>query len=283
MIQLVREFRLVPLVLIAVSCLFMLKVIGLALDGGYTLGDIPTNDPRRVATVEAAPGKQSWAKQMFNFPDGNAPSDNPQAREKTASFSDITGSVDAKPKEQPAEPKPEAKKPQEPKPTPNGIVIPLDAKPMSPAERAILERLHDRREELEVRSRELDMRETLLKAMEQKLEARANELKETESRITVALQKKDEAEIARLKGIVTMYESMKAKDAAKIFDRLDMRILVEVATQINPRRMSDILAQMSAESAERLTVELANRGSDAGKGAVSPTELPKIEGRPGGG
>ena len=54
-----------------------------------------------------------------------------------------------------------------------------------------------------------------------------------------------------------MYENMKAKDAARIFDRLDMRILLEVATQINPRRMSDILAQMSPEAAERLTVELA--------------------------
>ena len=217
-------------------------------------------------------GRQSVAQQF-------------QASEKPASFSDITGSVDAKPKEKPpekADAKPEAKKPQEPKPIPGGIVIPLDAKPVSVAERAILERLHERREELEVRARELDMRETLLKAVEQKLEARANEMKDTESRITVALQKKDEADNARLKGIVTMYESMKAKDVAKIFDRLDMRILVEVATQINPRRMSDILAGMSPEAAECLTVELANRGNGAAKVVPAAAELPKIEGRPGG-
>ena len=56
-----------------------------------------------------------------------------------------------------------------------------------------------------------------------------------------------------------MYENMKAKDAARIFDRLDMKILVEVATQIKPRKMSEILAQMSPEAAERLTVELARR------------------------
>ena len=58
-----------------------------------------------------------------------------------------------------------------------------------------------------------------------------------------------------------MYENMKPKDAAKIFDRLDIKILVEVASQIKPRRMSDILAQMSPEAAERLTVELANRAN----------------------
>jgi flagellar motility protein MotE (MotC chaperone) len=74
-----------------------------------------------------------------------------------------------------------------------------------------------------------------------------------------------------------MYENMKAKEAAKIFDRLDMRVLLEVATQLNPRRMSDILALMSAEAAERLTIELATRGKDR---AQTPADLPKIEGRP---
>ena len=80
----------------------------------------------------------------------------------------------------------------------------------------------------------------------------------------------------RDENVVSMYENMKAKDAAKIFDRLDMKVLVEVATQLNPRRMSDVLAQMSPEAAERLTVELAARPKDKS----NPADLPKIEGRP---
>jgi flagellar motility protein MotE (MotC chaperone) len=72
---------------------------------------------------------------------------------------------------------------------------------------------------------------------------------------------------------------MKAKDAAKIFDRLDIKVLVQVATQINPRRMSDILAQMTPEAAERLTVELANRSAKRGPREGSDN-LPKIEGKP---
>ena len=62
-----------------------------------------------------------------------------------------------------------------------------------------------------------------------------------------------------------MYENMKPKDAARIFDRLDMKILVDVSTQMNPRKMSDILAQMSPDAAERLTVRLANRAGGAQK------------------
>ena len=57
-----------------------------------------------------------------------------------------------------------------------------------------------------------------------------------------------------------MYETMKPKDAAKIFDRLDPKVLLEVASQIKPQRMSEILAVMSPEAAERLTVELATQG-----------------------
>ena len=108
-------------------------------------------------------------------------------------------------------------------------------RPGSAAERSILERLQQRRQELEARARELDMRESLLKAAEKKIEARIAELKAAEARLTAGLQKKDEADAARFKGIVTMYESMKPKEAAKIFDRLDMRVLLDVTSQIKPR------------------------------------------------
>ena len=94
------------------------------------------------------------------------------------------------------------------------------------------------------------------------------------------MQKKDEAEAARFKGLVTMYETMKPRDAAKIFDRLEVGVLLKVASQINPRNMSEILALMSPDRAEHLTVELANRAQASPKNAVAG--LPKIEGRPAG-
>jgi flagellar motility protein MotE (MotC chaperone) len=53
-----------------------------------------------------------------------------------------------------------------------------------------------------------------------------------------------------------------------------MRVLIEVASQLNPRRMSDIMAQMQPEAAERLTIELAARAKESGG-----NDLPKIEGR----
>ena len=150
---------------------------------------------------------------------------------------------------------------------------------MTAGERAVLESLQQRRQELEARSRELEVRDSLLKAAEKRIEARLQELKEMEARVTGIEKKKDEEEAGKFKSLVTMYENMKAKDAAKVFDRLDLRILVEVVNAMNARRMSDILGLMTPEAAERLTIEIANRSGAVGKTAA-PAELPKIEGRP---
>jgi flagellar motility protein MotE (MotC chaperone) len=56
-----------------------------------------------------------------------------------------------------------------------------------------------------------------------------------------------------------------------------MPVLFEIASQIAPRKMSDILGQMSAESAERLTTEMARRAGPDKSAAAA--DLPKIEGK----
>jgi flagellar motility protein MotE (MotC chaperone) len=242
------------------------------------------------------PSKDSWAQQMFNFPNGEAPAESTPSLpmpEITGAVrpmpspprSDITGAVataPGAPKEDTPPAKgetPEKKKPLEPPPAANGTSVPLDLDhPVSTAERAILESLQKRRTELDARAHELDVREDLLRAAEKRVGGRIDELKELETRVGAAVQQKDDAEVARFKNVVTMYENMKAKDAAKIFDGLDIKVLLEVAKEINPRRMSDILAQMMPENAQRLTVELAVRPT---QGEPSQTaDLPKIQGKP---
>lgn len=269
--RLLREFRIIPVVLFAAICLLTLKVIGIVRGDGYVLGGDPllgetlatriavSRSPEKQP-LPAAETKPSWAKEMFNYPDA-------------------TGSV---PESKPTPPPPAAKKPAEPPKDPGGTPVMIDAsKPSSPAERAILERLQERRQEIEARARELEIRDGLLKAAEMRLEARVAELKALEARVAAATQGKDGSDAARFKGLVSMYENMKPKDAAKIFDRLDLTVLVQVTNLINPRKMSDILGQMSADAAERLTVELASRAGKNDRPA-NTADLPKIEGRPGG-
>ena len=270
-----RDLRLIPVVAVAAAALFVLKATAIVVEGGYTLIS------SRVALAQGL----GESNKGFDLPppaaldDTAAPRGNridSPARAPTNTWvrdiydpGEYTGSV--------AAPKPEAK----PDAAPAAAAPPLDAiKPtMTAGERAVLESLQQRRQELEARSRELEVRDSLLKAAEKRIEQRLQELREMEARVTGVEKKKDEEEAAKFKSLVSMYENMKAKDAAKIFDRLDLRILVEVVNGMNARRMSDILGLMAPEAAERLTVEIANRSGAIGKSAA-PAELPKIEGRP---
>jgi flagellar motility protein MotE (MotC chaperone) len=251
-----RDFRLIPLVLVAITCFTVIKVAALLLNGGY------------VFRSDLEPGRQSWAQQMFNFPSGRSPA--PTKFEKAAA--EMTASVD-KPKA--AEPAPGGRSPGE---AVQETTLVSQSPAPSASERAVLERLQERRQELDSRARELEIRESLLKAHEQRIEAKVEELKGVETRITAATRQKDDADAQRFKSIIAMYENMKSKDAARIFDRLDMAVLIDVASHMKPQKMSDVLAQMQPDAAEKLTVELARRtGGDQGEPAA---DLPKIEGRP---
>lgn len=258
-----RDIRVLPVVLVAVFGLMVLKVAGLVLDGGYMFDYNPQST------------QQSWAQDNFNFPGGR------RTAPATAALADedITGSAHGAPKEAKKEEKKDEPKPGDPPPKPDGVVVfPTEpAPPVSASERAILERLQARRQELEARAREIDIRESLLKAAEKRIESKAEEAKAVEAKASANAGQKAEEDAARFKGIVTMYESMKPKDAAKVFDRLEMSVLYEIASKIAPRKMSDILGLMQPEAAERLTVELARRANPDKSSASA--ELPKIEGK----
>jgi len=253
-----RDIRVIPVVLVAIFGLMVLKIAGLVLDGGYVFDYQP--DKKQA----------SWAQEMLNYPGGPKKADN---RADKGDSADITGSAHAAPKKEEA-PKPAAPATEPVKP--DGVVVFPDQSPrMSESERAILERLQSRRQELEQRAREIEIRESLLKAAEKRIESKVEEMKALEGKAATAAGQRNEQEAARFKGIVTMYESMKPKDAAKVFDRLEMPVLIEIASQIAPRKMSDIMGLMQPDAAERLTVELARR---AGGDNKAP-ELPKIEGK----
>jgi flagellar motility protein MotE (MotC chaperone) len=255
-----RNIRVIPVVVIAVFCLAVLKVAGLLLDGGYVFD----YDPGRTTP--------SWAQQNLNFPGG------PKQAAAPKDDGDITGSVEGKPKEGAA--KDEKPKPEAPDTKADGVVLHPEENqpPVSPSERAILERLQSRRQELEARSREIDIRESLLKEAEKRIQTKVDEMKAVEAKTAADNAAKADAENAKFKGIVTMYESMKPKDAAKVFDKLEMPVLIQIASQIAPRKMSDIMGLMQTDAAERLTVELARRAT-GDSGAAASAELPKIEGK----
>ena len=143
-----------------------------------------------------------------------------------------------------------------------------------PPDLAVLEKLTERRQQLDKRAEELDERDALLKAAEKRVEARIAELKALEAQIETKIAENDEERARELKSLVATYESMKGKDAARILDRLDMPVVVGIAKLIKPAKMAEIMAAMTAETAQRLTIELSGGGADAS--VVNVKSLPKI-------
>jgi len=130
---------------------------------------------------------------------------------------------------------------------------------LSLAEIRVLESLSERREELEQRENELGMREHLIDAAERRVEQRIEELRTLEAHIQDLLLQRDDDEEAQMASLVSVYETMRAKDAAAIFENLETGILVAVASRMREARMAPILAEMEPESARDLTVLLATR------------------------
>lgn len=218
------NLRLLPLLGISASALLALKLLGLTL--GPDNGEFPINGAVAQETP-AGDGEETMDMPAMAEGDGAPPPPPP-------------GGADL---------------PDQPV-LPDSLEIGGSA-----AERAVLESLGKRRESLQQQEGQLDLREKLLQATEERIEKRVEELKKLEERIEAAVEEKKQQEENEIAGLVTMYENMKPKDAARIFDRLSLPILLKVVRQMKPRKMADILARMSPEAAERLTVAIASNAS----------------------
>lgn len=175
-----------------------------------------------------------------------------------------------------------------PEPVQDAQMAPVEAPPAQPTEipsqtsrDTLLERLGERRVVMEEREQDLRVREQLLEAAERRLEERMAELTALEARVTASADEADARESQEIARLVEVYSAMRAKDAAAIFDLLDMPILMEVANAMNPRKMADILGEMTPEIARSLTIALAGTPTrPVLETSSGPADLPRIEGQP---
>ncbi len=229
------RLRLLPLVVVAASALLLLKGLGLVTEGRFAL-----TGAAPAAAAGGGHGEPAAAEpdHEVGHPGARALADPP-----------------ALATERPAEAPP-----------------PL---PISDAEREILEQLQQRRQVLDARQTELADRQALLEAAERRIEERIAELRALEAELRDTATAKEAEADAQLLSVVAMYEAMRPRDAAAIFEDMDLTVLVELARHIKPRTLAVIMGGMSPASAQRLTVELATNGSGA-PAVPDFADLPKI-------
>jgi len=125
------------------------------------------------------------------------------------------------------------------------------------AERAVLEALRARRAELESREQSAAAREVMVTAAERRLAARVEELTVLQSRLEALERERAAREDAGLRGLVRLYEGMRPRDAALIFDELEMPVLLPIADRMREAKAAPILGAMRPDRARALTAELA--------------------------
>lgn len=235
MMSLFSNIRFLPVTIFAAALMLTVKVGDIwdgmdgILKGGVTVA---------VAQAQAPTGGPSAPP---------APPAPPAAPAKAAAAPGASGKAGAEAKAAEAPAKPEGP-----------VVPPLGEDPtlLTQAEIDLLQQLAERRETIEKREKQLDIQAGLLKAAEGRIDKKVDELRTLQATIEKLIKTYDDQQNVKMQSLVKVYEAMKPKDAAQIFEQLDMDTLLSVAERMKERKLAAVLSQMAPTKAKEVTVEL---------------------------
>ena len=136
---------------------------------------------------------------------------------------------------------------------------PFDPLSLTDEEIDVLHALAERRAALERRAQDIQYREAMLEAAERRIEEKVDGLKALQQSIEALLQQHEDQTESQYQSLVKIYENMKPKDAARIFEELEMTVLLPVVERMKERKTAPILAKMNPAKAKAITTELAQR------------------------
>jgi len=272
----VKSIRLLPIIMVAATALLLLKTTGLVTRGGYVLSGTEFAQAQTTASgAEADDGQGGDAR--ANGGDRTELSDVEAAAARRAADSLFSRQAETPLESRQIDAVPIMENKQ-------GEKVEFGAEEGSDlTEQALLDRLGERRMQLDSRADELDMREDLVEAAEKRLDERIAALEDLEARVQALVDERKAIEDEQFAALVSMYESMKPDEAATVFNTLDMSVLQRLARNMSARKMSPILAEMQTERAQELTLILAvEENMEAARDAPPAddfSDLPQIVGQ----
>lgn len=202
----------------------------------FRVANIGKNDQNTTAPIIAAASAVE---------EKAAPAENVLTSSKTEEKNNKSAPTEASGEQTPSEQKPSEQPPLD------------EPRAFSSAEIEVLQSLSKRRDALDQRERQLAEREAVIKAAEQEVDKKITELKSMQSGLKDLLGQQEKMEEERIVSLVRIYEGMKPKEAATIFNTLDMDILITVIGRMSERKSAPILASMDPEKARTVTTRLA--------------------------
>lgn len=129
---------------------------------------------------------------------------------------------------------------------------------LSQSEVEVLQALSARRQSLDQRATQMETQGDVVLAAERRLDQRLAQLHQLETTVNGLLGQLDQVQQQRLANLVDVYQRMRAKDAATVFDGLDDGVMVQVASRMRQDNLAAILGRMQPDRARRLTQMLAD-------------------------
>lgn len=121
----------------------------------------------------------------------------------------------------------------------------------------VIELLRQRRQYLIMQEDRIALRGRVLDRREEVLAEGLAKLEQLRTEIDALIEQKSEVEERELQRLVKVYEGMKAKNAAVIFNTLEMDVLIDVVRRMREAKFAVIMQSMSPARAELITETLA--------------------------
>ncbi len=125
----------------------------------------------------------------------------------------------------------------------------------------MLAAIRAREAELEARAGEIADRERMLEAVEAKAREQIAAMSAAEKALAATLALADKAAEKDIMNLVAVYETMKPKDAAPIFDAMDIQFAAGFLSRMRKDAAAEILAGMNAERAYSVSVVIASQNA----------------------
>ena len=282
-----RRLRVIPLTMTMLSLMFVVQLNeiyndSLKLRSVYGVRDATASDAKPAPDSKIAGDKQKAQDAAATTTKDPATAGNdgtPSAEDKANEAASQAAKTDAKPAEggHGEAKEGEGKPPEEPRTYGTGKstvkqIEALKAKDTGPrysqTEVDLLENLSKRRDELDRREKDLEIKSKVLEATDKRINDKLVEMKALETQLSKTVALYNEKQSTQIDSLVKIYSNMKPVDAANIFNQLDMPILLEVISKMSERKVSPVLAAMDPKKARDVTEELAAMRKSNAKAAT---------------
>lgn len=127
---------------------------------------------------------------------------------------------------------------------------------------ALVAAFEPRQAALDEREGQLDLRQAELQDLESTLQTRLADMQTTRDELQAMTVQLDAVAGEDITHLVEMYSTMKVKNAAAIFDRMDPAFAAGFLREIDSARAGLIMAEMSEEQSYRISLLIANRHAE---------------------